>query len=617
MNPISYHLSIASISEHLLNIEMIIPANQEKSLTLSLPSWIPGSYMVRDFARNLHSLSALTPDGNPLTVEQVDKQTWRVENPKQAVHVSYTVFAFDLSVRSAYLADEYAFFNGTSTFLELKELKDVPCTISMTQGQSPTSWRIACSFKKQGGADAPVAFSDEPTQHFSASNYQELIDHPVLIGDFLHHRFVHRDTAFHMVLSGQPDTNIAKICEDLVPICEHHIELFGEMPCHEYWFLTLLSDDGFGGLEHRASTALLFPRLHLPLPNEFDDHTISLQSNETTSASAQRSEHYQQFLSLCSHELLHTWHVKRTRPEVMISPDLSAEVYTPQLWIYEGFTSLYDDLSLARTGLVSPQRYADVLSEVLSRLLRTPGRHQQTVAESSFDAWTKFYKQDASSVNHIVSYYNKGAVIALCLDITLRQLSDNKYSLDSLIKKLWQQYGKPEIGTPNDVIAKLCKQEFDLDISSFLEIAVHTTMDLPLATLLPYIGLSVNTRARSGVNDKGGKSSADSKDSIEFGAITKTAEVGVQVLSVLSKSAACEAGIQIGDRIIALDDWQVKQDNIQRLLNSKPLNSHSSISLLRQGRLLRLSMPIRAALHDTVALEIADHEVFNKWLMRM
>jgi len=594
MQSIKYQITPICINEHLFEVNIKIPQHQHNALTLSLPAWIPGSYMIRDFSKNLHRLNAHDANNKRVVINQIDKQTWRILSEGKSCSVTYTIYAFDLSVRSAYLSDEYGFFNGTSAFLQIEECEDYACHLIVNKGEFASSCQIATSMPTiQQSSPVPNA----EASYFAVASYAELIDHPVLIGNFIKHAFQVRDVLFHMVLTGAPHTDITKICEDLVPICEHHLTLFGDSPCKEYWFITLLSDDGFGGLEHRASTALLFPRFHLPLPNEFDN----------------RSEQYQQFLSLCSHELFHTWHVKKTRPDNMLAPDLSHEVNTEQLWIYEGFTSLYDDLSLVRADLISHARYAQILAENITRLLRTPGRHFQTVAESSFNAWSKFYKQDAGSFNHIVSYYNKGAIISLCLDITLRQLSDNKVTLDHLMKALWDEYGRDEIGTDDDVIQTLCQRKFDLNISAFLDVAVHTVMDLPLNILLGSIGLTIKLRAKESNTDKGGTVGKYSHV-VDFGATFKPAETGIVVLAVSSQSAAARSGLQVDDKIIALSNWQVNADSFLKILNGQSLGSQVPLHVLRQGRLLKLKFEIKTAALDTCFIEIADKQMFKNWL---
>lgn len=592
---LTYHIVPENLSEHVFNVKLSIPASQHKVIHLTLPAWIPGSYMIRDFSKNIHSIEAVSPSKEKQSIKQVDKQTWRVENAAHGLEVTYQVYAFDLSVRGAYLFDEYAFFNGTSTFLQVKEFSEnssSPISINIVNNQLEKGWQLCTSLTKQ----TAVENSDNTTHSFICEDYQELIDHPVLMGVVEKHTFEVSGVRFHFVLSGNNETDLERICNDLKPLCKHHLDLFGGLPEKDYWFITLLCEDGFGGLEHRASTALMFPRFHLPMRSETD--VIP--------------EQYQQFLSLCSHELFHAWNVKRIKPELMISPDLRSEQYMEQLWIYEGFTSLYDDLSLARTKLINAQRYAEILGENVTRLNRTQGRHKQSITQSSFDAWTKFYKQDAGSHNHIVSYYNKGAIIALALDITLRQLSGNRFSIDQIMQLLWLNYGVKNIGTPDDVIQSLCKEHFNIDISAFLDIAIYTTMDLPLDTMVQTIGLKLNLRSRASADDKGGKANKETMKHA-FGATYKDQGSGVVLQTMHDGSPIVQAGAQIGDVLIALGQWQVNAGNLQRLLDNQQA-SNVDITLLRQGRIIRASLPIQPAINDTVYFTIENEELFDAWI---
>ena len=602
-NMLSYHIVPENLAEHVFNVKISIPVSKHDVLHLALPAWIPGSYMIRDFAKNIHSLAASSPKAQKHAITQIDKQTWRIEGASAGLEVTYQVYAFDLSVRGAYLFDEYAFFNGTSTFLEVREFaKDARS--SLTSGLAPSislcivnnqvanKWEMCTSLTTSGTKESQGNIE----HYFTCNDYQELIDHPVLLGVVQKHSFEVEGTRFHLVLSGETETDVERICRDLTPLCQHHISLFGELPEKDYWFLTLLSDDGFGGLEHRASTALLYPRFHLPMRHE----------------SAVTSEQYQRFLSLCSHELFHAWNVKRIKPVAMIEPDLRTEQYIEQLWIYEGFTSLYDDLSLARVKLIEAQRYAEILGENLTRLNQTQGRHKQTITQSSFEAWTKFYKQDAGSHNHIVSYYNKGAVIALLLDITLRQLSNNRYSIDQLMKLLWSHYGRHNIGTPDDVIQTLCKEHFKIDVSAFLNIALYTSMDLPIDSMVQSIGLKLHTRAQVSLSDKGGVASKENVVNA-FGATYKDQGSGVILQSMRDGSPIVRAGGQIGDVLIGLGHWQVTSANLQRLLDNQT-TATVEITLLRQGRLVLGNLPIEPAIADVVYFSIENAELFDAWI---
>nr|WP_136252397.1 PDZ domain-containing protein [Ningiella ruwaisensis] len=609
---ISYHIAPINLSEHIFAVDMMIVLPHEEaksSLTLRLPAWIPGSYMIRDFARNIIEVSCSESN---ISILKKDKQTWELTHKQgnniQQVLISYRVFAFDLSVRSAYLNHEYGFFNGTSMCLNVKGFEKLPHYVQLAFDQCNVDihhWD--CVTAMPISKNALNEFDNKLTQYCNP-DYDTLIDHPVLLGELCKKQFVQSGVTFHVVFTGKETMDLSRICEDLKPICEHHIQLFGESPVDEYYFMTLLCERGFGGLEHKGSTVLQFSRFELPFPNE------SFQDASTASKQkAKLPEGYQQFLSLCSHELFHTWHVKRIKPKMMVMPDLSQESYTPQLWIYEGFTSLYDDLTLARTGIIDPQQYCEILGQNFTRLMRNPGRHLQSISESSFDAWTRFYKQDANSINHIVSYYLKGAIVALALDITIRQQTQNTHSLDDVMRVLWHEYGKEEIGTLDSVIDTICAEKLGINISSFLHVAVNTTMDLPFSSMINSIGLSLHMRTRSSNTDKGGKA-AETALKHDIGASFTQEPLGLRVNQVLAGSAAAKAGIQLNDVIIACDKFKADIGLLYRQLNAKAESDCILLHLMRDHQLIELPLVLEAGVMDTCYLSIDDSARFEQWL---
>ena len=595
---ISYQVSAVNLSEHLFEVSLqaeLPPSSSSQSLTLSLPAWIPGSYMIRDFARNIIQINSLD---NAHSLTKTDKQTWELTHTNgetiRSLALSYRVFAFDLSVRSAFINHEYAFFNGTSTLLNIQDYDDLPHYLQLVHTDDTHSWHVETAMPK--AVKAPPHFNHDYPVYVSDS-YDILIDHPVLMGELTKQSFEVDGVTFHVIFTGQQTMDLARICEDLKPICQHHIKLFGECPIKEYWFMTLLCDNGFGGLEHKASTVLQYSRFDLPMVGETQE----------------KSENYQQFLSLCSHELFHTWHVKRIRPQVMLKPDLSQECYTPQLWIYEGFTSLYDDLTLARSGVISPLEYCQILGQSITRLMRNPGRHLQSISESSFDAWTRFYKQDASSVNHIVSYYLKGSIVALALDITIRQQSQNRFSLDDVMRELWQRFGKDESGTPDDVIGDICEQSLGIDVRSFLHVATSSTMDLPLSSLLQSIGLQLNMRPRESLVDKGGKP-AKTTLTRDIGASFSEESFGLKVTQVLASSSASQAGLQLNDHIVAVNRYKAGLTALSRHLAATEIGSSLTLHVMRDNQLLELELLAQAPQLDTCFCTIENETIFARWL---
>ncbi len=379
------------------------PAGQ----VFSLPAWIPGSYMIREFARNIVRIRA-EADGVPCALEKLDKHTWRAAAVRGArvLSVHYQVYAWDLSVRTAHLDTTHGFFNGTSVFLAVAGRSDAPCvvTIERPEGEIGRDWKLVTALPPEHGRPGQACRFGR----FRAADYDELIDHPVEMGRFTLARFEAAGVPHDIALTGRHDCDLERLCADLRRVCEWQIALFGTpAPVDYYVFLTMVVGEGYGGLEHRASTALICSRAELPwkgmegLP-----------------------EGYKSFLGLCSHEYFHTWNVKRIKPAAFTPYDLARENHTRLLWAFEGFTSYYDDLALVRSGVIGIDDYLGLLGKTIANVLRGSGRLKQSVAESSFDAWTKYYRQDENAPNAIVSYYAKGALIALALDLQLRAGTD-------------------------------------------------------------------------------------------------------------------------------------------------------------------------------------------------
>ncbi|MCC2615824.1 PDZ domain-containing protein [Aestuariibacter halophilus] len=587
-----YHIGLSASTPHTLNVTLTI-AKPNVQQQVTLPAWIPGSYMIRNFARHIVAFRCTDSQGSPVQHHKIDKQTWQLDNhDRDALIIHYQVYAFDFSVRSAYYGADYAFFNGTSVFLAVKGQQDHPVQCNLETPNHHPTWRVATAMQASTDVDS------KGFGQYHCQNYPELIDHPVLIGAFDTVSFEASGVSVDMVFAGGHNADLSRIANDVKRICEHHIEFFGQpSPVEHYTFITLLSDNSFGGLEHSHSTALMFSRHHLPsihAGNDIDDN-------------------YRLFLSLCSHEFWHTWLVKRIRPQELAEAGLDSEAYTRQLWIYEGFTSYYDDLSLVRCGLVDASDYLVTLGENLTRLERNLGRTRQSVAESSFDAWTRFYLQDASSINTIVSYYLKGAIVAMCIDLTLRQQSQGRYSLDHVLRALWQEHGLTDIPTSDDTVSNIISRDAGLDLNDFLQAAISSTEALPLDELLASVGITRHTRARQSLSDKGGKP-VDKEVRHEVGIATKSQETGVLVTQVLEGYPAAQAGIQMGDLLIALDGWQVQDGTLQQHLDRLETGSSVPVHLLRDGRLVSVLMHIQAARADTVYLTANERGAHLRWL---
>lgn len=558
-----------------------------------MPAWIPGSYMIRDFAKNVVRVRA-TAAGEAVPVRKLDKQTWQCEPCSGPLELQYEVYAWDLSVRGAHFDDTHAYFNGTSLFMQVEGQADVPCTVEIQPpvGDRYASWRVATAMTR---AQAPEwGFGT-----YAAADYDDLIDHPVEIGEFALGSFDVAGVPHHVVLYGRQQADLQRLCTDLQRICSYHVGLFGELPeMGRYLFLAMVVGDGYGGLEHRASCSLLTSRDSLPRHGE-----------------TKINESYRDFLALCSHEYFHTWNVKRIKPAAFLPYDLSREVHTSLLWAFEGITSYYDELALVRAGLIEPESYLEMVSQAITRVMRTPGRFKQSVAESSFDAWTKFYKQDENAPNAIVSYYAKGAIVALALDLVIRQASGGKRSLDDLMRVLWQRHGRPLQGVPEHGIYALVEELAGAEVAGRLRAWVEGMDDPDLADLLARFGVTMHLRGADTAKDRGGKSGSRSQPLVVLGVRLSSESDAARLAVVYEDSPAAEAGLSAGDEVIAVDGIKVTARNLEGRLQTYAPGVTVSVHAFRRDELLQVQATLRAALEDTCYLTIEDRDrCCDHWL---
>ncbi|MEO0973552.1 MAG: peptidase M61, partial [Pseudomonadota bacterium] len=401
----TYTLRIADPHAHLFEVELTLASPDAEGQALRLPAWIPGSYMVRDFARHVVRLECevVAEDGSttPHEVTKVDKSTWRCAPLAAGVlRARWWVYAFDLSVRGAWLDQSRAYFNGVCVFLAAVGREGEPCRVHLERpsGYAGLGHRVATSLRRVDVDNA--GFGD-----YEAANYDDLIDHPVEMSDVEREVFDVAGVPHGLVLSGRQRCDVDRLTDDLGAICrEYHRWLGTPTDLDRYEFLVHAADRMGGGLEHRFSNSCIVGRDSLPRRSMADDDA-----------------RYAQLLALLSHEYFHLWNVKRTQPAAFQPFDLTAEQYTRTLWVFEGITSYYDKLTLARARVISPTRYLSLLGDVITGVMRTPGRRQMSVADSSFDAWIKLYKRDENAHNSLISYYSKGSLIALGLDLLIRR----------------------------------------------------------------------------------------------------------------------------------------------------------------------------------------------------
>ncbi|HQO53164.1 MAG TPA: peptidase M61 [Ottowia sp.] len=468
--PVRHDVRVASLHGHRYAVCLTIarPAAMQR---VSLPAWIPGSYLIREFARHLLPLHA-TQGGTARACRQIDKSTWDIDcDPRRPLVLRYEAYAFDASVRTAWLDGERGFFNGTSLLLRVHGQEQVTHELCVHAPPQRRDWQLATAM-------TPVQVDARGFGRWRADDYDELVDHPVTLGAFWSGSFKAGGVPHRLVVTGAPPAfDGARLLRDTQKICETAIRLWHGAkapPQRHYLFMLNAVDDGYGGLEHRASTALICGRRDLP-------------RHDAPASAAQVGDGYLTLLGLISHEYFHTWNVKRLRPAEFTRYDYQQENYTRLLWFFEGFTSYYDDLLLRRAGLIDDAAYLKLLTKTVNQVQQAPGRHVQSVAQASFDAWVRYYRPDENTPNSTISYYTKGALVALCFDLTLRR--EGRATLDDVMRAVWQRCrGGPMTEADfADTLADIGGRRFDAEIAAW----VHGTDELPLRELLQAQGVQV------------------------------------------------------------------------------------------------------------------------------
>ncbi|MDQ6685259.1 MAG: PDZ domain-containing protein [Pseudomonadota bacterium] len=554
---VRYRINVSSRQAHSYAVQMTVES-PAAGQCLSLPVWIPGSYLVREFARHLSALEA-TQSGRAVALRQLDKATWEADCAAGSpLELSYRVYAADRSVRAAFLDPGRGFFNGTSLCLRAEGHDDETHEIGLAG--LPAEWNIATTLATRAGSAA------EPV--FSATGYDDLVDHPFELGTFRRGRFVAAGVEHEFVVAGAwPDFDGERLLADSQRICSAAIAFWhggGPPPFARYLFLLNAVEEGRGGLEHRSSTALVTPRRDLP-------RRRPPGSDANSAESGARSDGYVGVLGLIAHEYFHAWNVKRLRPADFAALDYTRENYTELLWFFEGFTSYYDDLLVRRAGLIDTPRYLKLLAETLTAVGAAPGRGVQSVAAASFDAWVKYYRADENTPNATISYYLKGSLVALALDLSLR--CEGQGTLDDVMRVLWQG----SAGGPIDEAAIAAALESVGRRSYAAELAawVHGVAELPLEALLARVAVAIERQAPTFAQRLGVR-------------VAESALTGIKVTHVLRDSVAERAGLAAGDELLAVDDWRLRRlDDAARVCSGeKP----ATLLVGRDQQVLRLTL---------------------------
>ena len=580
---VQYRILPVDPALHLFEVTLTIAKPAADGQLVSLPAWIPGSYMIREFARNIVSISA-SCEGRKVRLTKLDKHSWRAAPCKGELLIQYQVYAWDLSVRAAHLDQTHGFFNGTSVFLQVHGKESLPHIVDIQppEGEAYATWRVATSLPDHKARRHRFGT-------YIASDYDDLIDHPVEMGEFELIRFDAHGVPHEMAITGRvPKLDKARLAADLKKICEAQIAFFEPAskaaPMDRYVFLTLAVGDGYGGLEHRASTALICARNDLPVIGQ-----------------AEMSDAYRGFLGLCSHEYFHTWNVKRIKPAVFAPYDLSQENYTTLLWLFEGFTSYYDDLMLLRSGVIDSGAYLKLIEKTINNVQRGTGRLKQSVAESSFDAWTKYYRQDENAPNAIVSYYAKGSLVALLLDLVIRRDTQGRRSLDEVMRALWRRYGrdfysfKGGRGVSEQEVEALFDEITGLKLKPVFDLAVRGMRDLPLADVFAGVGIEMVDRRKAATPSMAVRTQRDGSH-CKLGAVHEG-------------GAAHKAGLSAGDVLVAIDGLRVSSGNLEGLLQRYRVGDTISVHAFRRDELMQFQLTLESDAAPQFALEPREKPV--------
>ncbi len=578
-----YRITAANPAAHRYAVRLTIANPNPDGQAVTMPAWIPGSYKIRDFAKHVLTVTAES-GGRAVDITKTDKQTWQAAPCDGELTIHSEIYAHDDSVRGSHLDLTHAYFNGPCVFFSVVGQENNGCEVDIVAPEHADDWRVATSMRRKTAE--PYGFGT-----YECSDYDELIDHPVEIGPLTIGEFDVVGIPHAIAIRGKTRADMARLCRDLEAVCTWQHSFLGTPDdLDRYLFLLNAPGKGYGGLEHRWSSSNVCSRDYLPRRGE---HEVS---NE-----------YRTFLGLVSHEYFHLWNVKRLKPAKFTPFDLSGEAHTTLLWVFEGITSYYDDLALRRAGLIDDKSYFELIGKTITRVLRTPGRKLQSVAESSFDAWTKFYQPDANSPNTVISYYAKGSLIALALDLKIRSETDGEHSLDTVMRACWNRWGNGNGGMPEDGFEAVAAEVTGLDLQDFFDAAIRGTGELPLHAMLASHGVNQCLRRETGKADAGGKPAPKKKPEALTMGVRLGERDGRLVFSEVDNGGPAEAaGISPGDVAVALDGVALTPGNYDKRLRRYRKGDQLELVVFRGDELLTTRIRLDYGDESTCYLEIDD-----------
>ncbi|HEY9657533.1 MAG TPA: M61 family metallopeptidase [Allocoleopsis sp.] len=533
---IQYQVAMPQPQSHLFEVTLQVKGWVAASLDLKMPVWTPGSYLVREYARHLQDFQA--EGTQSLTWRKLSKNHWQIDTAAETeVTVRYRIFANELTVRTNHLDSTHGYFNGAALFFYIPGFEQH--TIQVTIAPPHPDWQVVTALPAVPGS----------TNTFEAADFDTLVDSPFEVGLHQRYNFDVLGKPHQFVIWGQGNIDADRLIQDTQKIVETEAELFGGLPYERYLFLLHLASQGFGGLEHKNACSLIYSRFGF-----------------------RADDRYQRFMQLVAHEFFHLWNVKRIRPKALETFDYDNENYTPSLWFSEGTTSYYDLILPLRAGIYDAKTYLNALGKEICRYLTTPGRLVQPLAESSFDAWIKLYRRDANSDNSQISYYLKGEMVSLLLDLQIRAKHQNQRSLDDVLRQMWQQFGQLEIGFTPEELQQVIETVAEEDLSGFFQRYLHTTEALPFDQYLEPFGLRIQAEDTAALSP--------------FLGLTTKAENGKDLIKFVEyDSPAQQAGIDAEDELLAINGIRVKADQLNDRLKDFQPGDTIQVSVFHQDEL--------------------------------
>jgi predicted metalloprotease with PDZ domain len=572
-NPIfEYKVELTNPQSHLFEVTLKVKNWKDSTLNLKFPVWTPGSYLIREYAKNLQNFQAKDEQNHCLKFTKITKNHWQVNTEnRENIIIKYEIFANELTVRTNHLDVTHGYFNGAAMFFFIPGWEKEKIYLKI---DPPKNWQVTTTL--------PRIFADKNI--FLAEDFDTLVDSPFEIGNHQVYEFEVLGKNHQLAIWGKGNFNPVKIIEDTSKIIKIQANLFNGLPYENYLFLLHVSSGGYGGLEHKNSCSLNYPRFNF-----------------------QETDKYNRFIQLVAHEFFHLWNVKRIRPQALENFDYEQENYTTSLWFSEGTTSYYDNLMPLRAGIYDGNFFLHNLSQEITRLLNTPGRKVQPVSEASFDTWIKLYRRDNNSDNCQISYYLKGELVSLLLDLIIRKTHNNKRSLDQVMQRLWFNFGKDEIGFTPDQLKEVIETVANQDLSNFFNLYIDGTEELPFNDYFEPFGLELK--------------SVEDDPSYPYLGIRVNSENGKEIIKFVDRnSPAGIIGIDPEDELLAIDNIRISADQLNNRLKDYHSGDTIAVTIFHQDELITYPVTLadpQPSRHQVVVMKNRSHfqkKLLSGWL---